>query len=99
MGSLFKLGKVVLKIFELYCFRKTGFFRLDVEGTYISELAPKTFLKGFFWNFLGINTYKFVKNDPKFENKSLFDAKFYGAWFEKIFRSQSFGYWGLGFKN
>ena len=33
----------------------------------------------FFCNFLGRNTHNFVKNDPKFENKSLFDAKFYGA--------------------
>ena len=79
MGSLFKLFKVVPEIFELQCSRKTGFSRLHLEGTYISELAPKTFLKGFFLDFLGINTHKFVKNDPKFENKSLFDAKFYGA--------------------
>ena len=32
----------------------------------------------FFCNFLGINPYNFVKNDLDFENKGLFDAKFYG---------------------
>ena len=56
----------------------------DLKGTYVSEMAPKrTFLKFFFvffyCNFLEIKTHNFVKNDPKFENKSLFDAKFYGA--------------------
>ena len=42
-------------------------------------VPKKGFLKGFFCNFLGINTYNFVKNDSKFENKGLFHAKFYGA--------------------
>ena len=36
-----------------------------------------------FWrlfnNFLGISAYNFVKNNPTFENKNLFDAKRYGA--------------------
>ena len=35
-----------------------------------------------------MNTHNFVKNDLKLENKSLFDVIFYGAWHEKIFRSQ-----------
>ena len=39
----------------------------------------KRFLKGFFFNFLEINTHNFVKNDPKFENKRLFGAKCYGG--------------------
>ena len=53
-----------------------------------------------FRNFLEIkNTHNFVKNDPSFENKSLFDAKFYEAWHEKIFRSQNWDIWGLGPKN
>ena len=55
--------------------------------------TKKNFLEGFFYNFLGINPHNFVKNDPKFENKSLFDSKFYGAWHEKIFRSQSSDIW------
>ena len=47
------------------------FFRQDLEGTYLSEMATKRrFLKGYFCNFLGINTHNFVKNDPKFENKN-----------------------------
>ena len=52
----------------------------DLEGTYISGMAPKRrFLMVFFFNFLGINTHNFVKNDLKFENKCLFHAKVYGA--------------------
>ena len=54
---------------------------------------------GFFCKFLGINTHNFVKNDPNFENNSLFGAKFYRAWHENIFRSQSSDIWGMGPKN
>ena len=32
-------------------------------------------------------------------SKNVFDAKFYGAWYEKIFRSQNSDNWGLGSKN
>ena len=52
-----------------------SFFRKNVEGTNISEMAPKRVC----CNFLGINTNNFVKIYPKLENKSLFDATFYGA--------------------
>ena len=41
MGSFFKFGQAVLEIFEFYCSKKQGFFRQDLEGTYISEMAPK----------------------------------------------------------
>ena len=58
-------------------------------GTYTSEIVPKR-------RFSLIN---FVKNDPKFENKSLFDAKCYGARHEKLFRSQNSDIWGLRPKN
>ena len=44
------------------------------ELTYLKWQQKKYFWKAFS-NFQGINTYNFVKNDPKFENKSLFDAK------------------------
>ena len=53
--------------------QKTGFFRQD------QKRKKKRFWKGFFFNFLGINTHNFVKNDPKFENKSFFDAECYGG--------------------
>ena len=33
---------------------------------------------------LGINTHNFVKNDPNFESKGLFDLKFYGIWYKKF---------------
>ena len=66
---------------------------------HISNITKKKIFEGFFYNFLGINTHHFVKNDPKFENKSLFDATFYGGSHEKIFRSQNFEIWGLGPKN
>ena len=59
-------------------------------------MAPK---RRIFCKFLGINIHNFVKNDPNFENKGLFDAKFYGTWLEKNFRTQSSDIWGLGPKN
>ena len=46
-----------------------------------------------------MNTYDFVKNDPKVENMDLFQANFYGAWHKKILTSQSRENWGLGTKN
>ena len=60
-------------------------------------MAPKKrFLRGFL-QFSG-NTHNFVKNDPKFENKSLFDPKFYGASHKKISDPKA-DIWGLGPKN
>ena len=96
MGSFFKFGQAVLEIFEFYCSKKQGFFRQDLEGTYISEMAPKDDFWRVFCNFLGINTHNLVKNDLKLKNKSLFEAKFYRAWHEKIHRSQSSDIWSLG---
>ena len=46
MGSFLKSGQVVLEIFEFFVI----FFRQDLEGTYISEMAPKgQFLKTFLY--------------------------------------------------
>ena len=47
--------------------------------------SKRRFFEGFFCNFLGINTHNLVKNDLKFENKSLFDPTFpkaltFGVW-------------------
>ena len=57
-----------------------GFFRQNLEGSYISEMAPtRRFLKGFFTFFFGRNTHDFVRNDPKLHKQSLFDTQFYGA--------------------
>ena len=54
MGSFLKFGQAAPEIFEF----KRGFFRQDLEGTYVSEMASKRrFLKGF-CNFLGINTHE-----------------------------------------
>ena len=52
--------------------------RLRGELTYLKWHKKEDFWR-LIYNFLGINAHNFVKNDPKFENKSLFDAKFYGA--------------------
>ena len=94
MDSFFKFGQAVPEIFELFS-KNWVFFRQDLEETYISEIARKIrFLKGFL-QFSGINTHSFVKNDRKFGNKSLFDAKFYGVQHENFFRSHSsFWVWG-----
>ena len=49
MGLFFKFGQAVLEIFEFKCFKKGGFFRQDLEGTYKPGMAPKRgFLIGFF---------------------------------------------------
>ena len=59
---------------------KNGFFldKTQMELTYLKWGQKEDFQRPF-WNFLGINAHNFVKKDPKFENKSLFDAKFDGA--------------------
>ena len=41
MGSFLKFGQVVPEIFEFQCSKKWGFLRQDLEGTYLSEMAPK----------------------------------------------------------
>ena len=53
--------------------QKAGFFRQD------QKRKKSKIFERFVFNFLEINTHNFVKNDPKFENKSLFDVKSYGA--------------------
>ena len=71
-----------------------GFLSNNLEGNYLSEMAPNIrFLKSSL-QFSG--THNFVKNNPKFENKGLYDAKFYGASHEKIFSSQSSVTFGSG---
>ena len=79
---------------------KNGVFktRLKRELTYLKEHQKEDFWR-VFCNFLWINTHNFVKNDPKLLNKSLFEAKLYGAWHEKIYRSQNSDIWGLRPKN
>ena len=53
--------------------QKMGFFKTRLRGNlHIWNGTKKKTLDYLFCNFLGINTHKFVKNDPKFENKCLF---------------------------
>ena len=92
-GLIFKVWQGDSGDIWMLVLQKTGFFRQD------QKRKKKRFLKGFFFNFLGINTHNFVKNDPKFENKSFFDAECYGGWHEKVFRSQSSKIRGLVSKN
>ena len=61
MGLLFKFSQVVLVVF-------------DLERTYLEWHQKEDFWL-IFCNFLGINNRNFVKNNPKFENKDLFQAK------------------------
>ena len=103
MGSFFKFGQAVPEIFEFEYSKKGVIFRDDLKGRELTYL--KWHQKEDFWrvscNFLAKNTHNVVKDDPKFEYKSLFDAKFYGAWQKKIkiSRSQGSDIWGLGSKN
>ena len=57
----------------------------------------KKIFEGFFCNFLGINTDNFLKTDPKFENKSLFDANFMELDMKKFSdpKTLTFEVWGL----
>ena len=56
--------------------QKTGFFRQELEGSYISDIAPtRRFLKGFL-QFLGINTHNVVKNDPNLKTRAYFMQSF-----------------------
>ena len=41
MGLFLSFDQAVLKIVEFYCTQKGGIFRQDLEGTYISGMAPK----------------------------------------------------------
>ena len=92
-GLIFKVWQGDSGDIWMLVLQKTGFFRQD------QKRKKKRFLKGFFFNFLEINTHNFVKNDPKFENKSFFDAECYEGWHEKVFRSQSSKIRGLVSKN
>ena len=62
MGLFFKFGQAVAEIFGFLCLKK-GFFRQDLEQTYMSGMAPKS---GSFCNFLEINTHNFVKKHSNF---------------------------------
>ena len=81
MGSVFKFGEAVLEMFEFQCSKKWFFLDKDLKGTYTSfEIAPKKkIFKVCFCSFWRTNTRNFHKIDPKFENKSLFNAKCYGT--------------------
>ena len=58
--------------------RKSVF--LDKISRELSGMAPKRrFLIGFLQFSGKKNTHNFVKNDPQFEGKGLFHAKYYGA--------------------
>ena len=49
MGSFLKFGVAVPEILAFWCSKKWGFFRQDLEGTYLSEMASRRrFLKGSF---------------------------------------------------
>ena len=59
------------------------------NGLVISGMAPKRRLLMVLFAIFWEQTLITVKSDPKFENKSLFHAKFYRARHEKIFESQN----------
>ena len=102
-GLVFEIQSSSSRDIWILALQKNGVFWTRLRGklaSYMTEMAPKRrFLKGFFCNFLGIDTHSFVKIGSKFENKSLIYAKLYEAWHEKVFRSQSSNIWGLGPKN
>ena len=79
MGSFLKFGQAVPEIFEFKCSKKQDFFKQNLEETCNLKWHQKENFLRLLSNFLGINTHNFVKNDPKFENKSLLDAKRYEA--------------------
>ena len=69
-----------LNLAKILVFQKKGFFRQDLAiGNIHIWSGTIEFLVGLFCNFLAINTHTFAKNHPKFENKSLFFAKFYAS--------------------
>ena len=79
-----------------FCTQKKSCFRQDLSGNLHTWLGTK---KKIFWKLLGINTHDFVKNDPNFESKGLFEVKLHGTWHEKFFRSHRFHIWGLELEN
>ena len=75
-----------------------GFFRQDLGILHIWNGTKRKISERYFCNFLGINTHLSVKKGPKFENKSLLDAKFYGAWYKKISDPKSLTFVVCGLK-
>ena len=72
-----------------------GYFQTELRGNlHIWNGTKKKNFDRLFCHFLGINIHNSVKSDLKFENKSFFRAKFYGAWNENFF--DIFDIWGLG---
>ena len=79
MGLFLKFGQMVSRYLN-FSAPKNGFFLTRRRRNLHTRDGTKKIYEGFFCNFLEIKTHNFVKNHPKFENKSLFDAKFYEAW-------------------
>ena len=79
MCTFLKFGQVVPEIFEFQCSKNEVFLdKTQREIAYLKWLTKEGYWR-LFNNFLGISAYNFVKNNPTFENKNLFDAKRYGA--------------------
>ena len=99
-GLIFKIWPSGSGDIWILVIQETWLFYTRLRGNLHTRSGTKQkIFEGFFCNFLGINIHNFAKNDPKFENKSLFDAKFYEAWHEKFLRSQSSDIWSLGPKS
>ena len=97
MSLFFDFDQAVLEIFDSLCSKKWEFFRQDLKRTHLSRIAPKRrFLMGSF-NFLGISTNNFVKNDAKFENKDFFMQNFLKLYMRKFLdpKAVTFDVWGL----
>ena len=75
-----------------------GFFYTRLRlNLHIWNGTKKKIFEEFFCNFLEINTHNVVKNDPKFGNKSLFDANFMELDMKKFSDPETltFGVWGI----
>ena len=90
------LTKRFRRCFNFSAPKKGVFSDKTLGNLHIWNGTKKKNFDGLFYHFLGKNTHNFVKSDVKFENKCLFYAKFYEAWHEKFFGSQSCEIWGLG---
>ena len=99
MVLFFKFGQAVPEIFKFYCSKKEGFFRQDLEGTYISGWngTKKRFLMVFFCNFLEINTHTLSKMTQNLKISACFMQNFMELYLKKNLdlKAVTFAVWGL----
>ena len=98
-GLIFKIWLSSSRDIQILVLRKREYFQTGLKGNlHVWNGTKKKNFDRLFCHFLGINTHNFVKSDLKLENKCLFCAELYGAWYKNFFWFQNCDIWGLWHK-